>query len=109
MVAYCSSTWLARLSRAACAPIVIGGIDLNQEITGLDALKIVRRDDENLAGDPAAQPRRLGLDISVVRRLNHGAADPGIPAQRRQRDESERGEHGEQRKREAAPGTTQSR
>jgi len=25
---------------------VIGGIDLNQEITGLDALKIVRRDDE---------------------------------------------------------------
>ena len=83
---------------------VIGGIDLNQEIAGLDALEIVRGDGENLAGDPAAQPRQFGPDISVVRRLDRGAADPGIPAQRRQRDESERGQHGEEWKREAAPG-----
>src|SRR5258706_8455642 len=60
---------------------VIGGIDLNQEIAGLDALKIVRRDDENLTSDPAAQPRRLGLDISVVRRLNYAPAAPAHPAQ----------------------------
>ena len=51
MVAYCSSTWLARLSSAACAAddaglglrdlrLVIGGIDLDQEIAGLDVLEI---------------------------------------------------------------------
>ncbi len=83
--------------------LVVGGIDLNQEIAGLDALKVVRGDGENFTGDPAAQPGQLGPDIRVVRALDRFAADPGIPAQRRQRDEPERRQHGEQRNRKPAP------
>ncbi len=93
MVAYCSSTWLPRLSSAACAAadggfglrdlrLVIGGIDLDQEIAGLDALEVVDGDGEDLAGDPAAQPCQLGADIGVIGGLGRGVADPGIPAQR---------------------------
>src|SRR5260370_1088241 len=67
--------------------LVVSGIDLNQEIAGLDALKVVRGDGENFTGDPAAQPCQFGPDIRVVRALDHFAADPGIPAQHRQRDE----------------------
>ncbi len=89
--------------------LVVGGIDLNQEIAGLDALKVVRGDGENFTGDPAAQPGQLGPDIRVVRALNHFAADPGIPAQRRQRDKPERGQHGEQRNRKTAPRRLRSR
>jgi len=76
---------------------VISRIDLNQEIAGLDALEILHRDGQDLASDPAAQPGQLGFDVSVVGSLDHGVADPFIPAQRRQRDESKRGQHGEQR------------
>ncbi len=86
--------------------LVVGGIDLNQEIASLDALEIVRGDGKNFTGDPAAQPCQLGPDIGVVGGLDDGAADPGVPAQRRQHDESERGQHGEQRNREATPGMT---
>jgi hypothetical protein len=46
---------------------IVGRIDLNQEIAGLDTLEIVRGDNLNFAGDAAAQPRQLGPDISVVR------------------------------------------
>ncbi len=114
MVAYCSSTWLLEIVERGLRGgdaglglrdlgLVVGGIDLDQEIAGLDALEIVDGDGEHLAGDPAAQPRQLGANIGVVGGLDRGAADPGIPAQRRQRDEAERDQHGEQRNREAAP------
>ena len=83
--------------------LVVGGIDLDQQIAGLDALEIVDGDGENLACDPAAQLCQLGPYIGVVGGLDRGAADPGIPAQRRQHDEPERGQHGEQRDDEAAP------
>ena len=83
--------------------LVVGGIDLHQQIAGLDALEIVDGDGEHFAGDPAAQPRQLGANIGVVGGLDRGVADPGIPAQRRQRDEGERHQHREQRNREAAP------
>ena len=84
--------------------LIVGGIDLNQEIAGLDALEIVDGDGKNFTGDSAAQPCQLGPDIGVVGGLDDGAADPGVPAQRRQHDESERGQHREQRNREAARG-----
>ena len=77
--------------------LVIGGIDLHQQIAGLDALKIGHGDLENFARDPAAQARRVRLDIGVVGGLDHGGADPFVPAQRRQRDECERRQHREQR------------
>ena len=67
--------------------LVVGGIDLHQQIAGLDALKIGDGDLENLTRDAAAQARRVSLDIGVVGGLDHGGADPFIPAQRRQRDE----------------------
>ena len=65
IVAYCSSTWLSRLSSAACARddaglgqgdlrLIIGRVYLDQEIAGLDALVIVYGDDAHFAGDPAA-------------------------------------------------------
>jgi hypothetical protein len=41
--------------------LVIGGIDLHQEIATLDALEILHGDGQDLAGDPAAQPGQLGL------------------------------------------------
>jgi hypothetical protein len=75
--------------------LVVGRIDLDQEITGLDALKIVHGDSQDLAGDPTAQPCQLGADIGVVRDLDGRVADPLIPAQRRQRDESERDQDGD--------------
>jgi len=82
--------------------LIVGGIDLDQEIAGLDALKIMHSDGENLAGDPAREPRRLGLYVSIVRGLDDGVADPLISSQSRQRDESQRQQHGEQRNCKAA-------
>jgi hypothetical protein len=82
---------------------VVGGIDLHQQIARLDALEILHGDRNHLAGDPAAQPRELGTNIGVVGGLDRGAADPGIPAQRRQRDKGKRRQHREQWNREAAP------
>ena len=75
--------------------LVVGGIDLHQEIAGLDALKVVHGDGEDLAGDAAGQPGQFGANIGVVGGLDRGVADPGVPAQRRQRDERERDQHGE--------------
>src|SRR5882672_3811374 len=41
-------------------------VDLNQEIAGLDALEIVHRDGQDLAGNAAAQAREVGADIGIV-------------------------------------------
>ena len=62
--------------------LIIGGVDLNQKIAGLDALEIIHGDGKNFTGDAAAQPRHIGFDIGVVSGLDHRAADPFIPAQR---------------------------
>ena len=64
--------------------LVVGGIDLDQEIAGLDALEVIHGHGEDLTGDPAAQPCQFGANIGVVGALDRGVADPGIPAQRRQ-------------------------
>src|SRR5882672_3596776 len=82
---------------------VVGGVDLHQQIASLDALEILPCDRNHLAGNPAAEPRELGANIGVVGGLDRGAANPGIPAHRRQRDEDKRRQHGEQWNREAAP------
>ena len=83
--------------------LIIGGIDLDQEIAGLDALEVGDPDGQHFAGDAACKPRQLGAHIGVVGGLDHGIADPFVEAQRRQRDEGERDDHGEQRDREPAP------
>ena len=82
---------------------VVGGVDLHQQIARLDALEILHRHRNHLASDPAAQPRELGTNIGVVGGLDRGTADPGIPAQRGQRDKDKRRQHGEQWNRETAP------
>jgi hypothetical protein len=73
--------------------LVIGGINLHQQIAGLDVLVIGHGNGENLAGDPAAQPRQVGPNIGIVGGLNDGASDPGIPSQGRQRDKGESNQH----------------
>jgi hypothetical protein len=83
--------------------LVIGGIDLDQEIAGLDALEIGDPYGEHFARDAARQPRQLGAHIGVIGGLDHGIADPFVEAQRRQRDERERNDDGKQRDREPAP------
>ena len=75
--------------------LIVGRIDLYQQIAGLDALKVIDGNNENFTRNPAAQPRQLGTNIGVIRRLDRGATDPGVPAQRRQCDKAERDQHGE--------------
>jgi hypothetical protein len=101
------------LSNAACGGnaglgqsdlgLIISRVDLDQKIAGLDALEIVHGDGKNFTGNPAAQPCHIGFDIGVVGGLDHRGADPSIPAQRCQRDKSERGQHRQQWNRETAP------
>ena len=69
--------------------LIIGGIDLDQEIAGPDVLEIVQRNAEHLTGDPAAEPGQIGADIGVIGGLDNRASNPGIPAQRRHRNKSE--------------------
>jgi hypothetical protein len=84
--------------------LVVGRIDLHQELAGLDALEVVGVNLEHGAGDAAAQPGGLGADVGVVGGLLRPAADPAIPAQRRQPDEGDRGCDRHQRQRQPAPG-----
>jgi hypothetical protein len=74
---------------------VVRWVDLHQQIASLDALEILHGNRNHFAGDPAAQPRELGANIGVVGSLYRGAADPAIPAQRRQRDKGKRRQHRE--------------
>src|ERR1700732_4709455 len=59
--------------------LVVGGIDLNQEIAGPDALKILHGDGKNLTRNAAGEPRRLGLDVGIIRGLDHGVASAMNP------------------------------
>ena len=88
---------------------VIGRIDLNQEIAGLDPLEVLERDDENLAGNAAAELGRLGTNVGIVGGLHRGPADPGIPTQRGQRNKSQSGDRRDQRDRQAAQRAVRSR
>lgn len=63
---------------------IVRRVDLDQQITGLDALIVARGDFDHLAGDAAAELRCLRTNVGVVRGLSHGVTDPGVPAQRRQ-------------------------
>ena len=83
--------------------LIVRGIDLNQEVAGLDALEVGDPYGQHLTGDAARQPRQLGAHIGVIGGLDHGIADPFVEAQRRQRDEGERDDDREQRNREPAP------
>ena len=84
---------------------IIGGIDLNQEIAGLDVLEVVHSDGQDLAGNPATQTCQVGADIGIVGGLDRGAAGPFVPAIRRERDEAERDDDREQRDRKPPPET----
>jgi hypothetical protein len=55
--------------------LIVGRVDLHQEVPRLDPLEIVHRDLDHLTGDATRQPRQLGADIGVVGGLDCGAAD----------------------------------
>ncbi|MGY3486078.1 hypothetical protein ACVW1C_003961 [Bradyrhizobium sp. USDA 4011] len=83
--------------------LVIGRIDLHQEIAGLDALEIGDGDRQHFAGHAAAELGQLGAHIGIIGGLDRGTADPGIPTRRRHHDEHKRSQHRKQRDGEAAP------
>ena len=83
--------------------LIVGRIDLDHEIAGLDALEIGDPDGQHFAGDATGKPRQLGAHIGVVGGLDRRIADPFVEALRCQRDEAERDDHREQRNREPAP------